>query len=513
MCLAPPLHHSIPKGGKELVENILEIKNLTKLYPGVRALDNVSLEFRRGEVHALMGENGAGKSTLIKTVSGALEPTAGKIIIDGKEFSSLTPAMSKEHGIAVVYQEFTLIPVLSAAENIFLGDADYIRRGLADQKAMNAKAAELFRRLNIEINPNEKVQDLTTGYQQIVEIAKAVSKDAKILIMDEPSAPLTTNEVDAMFDIVRMLKKEGVTVIYVSHRIEEVFQLVDRVSVLRDGGYIATKNIEDTDKEDLINMMIGRTLKESYPERNFATQEVVLEAKNLTGNGVKNISFSLKKGEILGFGGLVGAGRTELAEMLFGRARIKSGELYLRGKRFTPRRPKDSVKKGISLVPEDRKQHGLILVMTVKENLTLAVLKRLSKGLIVNTREEARHADKYVADLKIKTPSINQRAINLSGGNQQKIVLGKWLGSNPEVLIFDEPTRGIDVGAKQEIYKIMTDLVQSGKAIIMISSDMEELLGMSDRMIILSKGRFSAELSKEEYSQETILKYSSEIVV
>lgn len=495
-------------------ENILEVKNLTKIYPGVLALDNVSLDFRQGEIHALMGENGAGKSTLIKAVSGAIEPTAGKIIINGKEFTSLTPALAKEHGIAVVYQEFTLIPVLSAAENIFLGDSEYISHGwLSDQKVMNAKATELFERLNIEINPNEKVQDLTTGYQQIVEIAKAVSKDAKILIMDEPSAPLTSNEVNAMFDIVRMLKKEGVTIIYISHRLEEVFQLADRVSVLRDGGFIDTKNIEDTDRDDLINMMIGRTLKESYPERNFATDEIVLETKNLTGNGVKDISLNLKKGEILGLGGLVGAGRTEFVEMLFGRARAKRGELYLHGKRFSARSPKDSVKKGISLVPEDRKQHGLILGMSVKANLTLAVLRRLSRGLVLSSKKEVRHADKYVSNLNIVTPSVDQLAVNLSGGNQQKVVLGKWLGSNPEVLIFDEPTRGIDVGAKQEIYKIMTDLVKNGKSIIMISSDMEELLGMSDRMVILSKGRYVTELKKEEFSQDIILKYFSEIVV
>jgi len=489
----------------------LELKNITKLYPGVRALDNISLAFHRGEVHALMGENGAGKSTLIKTISGAADPTSGQIVIDGKAFSRLTPMLSKEHGIAVVYQEFTLVPVLSATENIFLGD--FIRRGfVCDQKAMNAKAAALFKRLNIDINPNEKVQDLTTGYQQIVEIAKAISKDAKILIMDEPSAPLTTNEVDAMFNIVRMLKKEGVTIIYISHRLEEVFQLADRVSVLRDGGYIDTKNIEDTDKDDLIRMMVGRTLKESYPERCFVQDKIVLEAKNLTGNGVKDISFALKKGEILGFGGLVGAGRTELAEMLFGRVPIQSGELYLHGRRFIPKHPKDSVKRGISLVPEDRKQHGLILPMTVKENLTLAALRGLCRRFVVRSKKEVEYADKYVASLNIKTPSIHQRVINLSGGNQQKIVLGKWLGNDPEVLIFDEPTRGIDVGAKQEIYKIMTDLVRGGKSIIMISSEMEELLGMSDRMIILAKGRFAAELKKEEYTQESILKYFSESV-
>jgi len=491
---------------------ILEIKNITKLYPGVKALDNVNLEFRRGEVHALVGENGAGKSTLIKTISGAVEPTSGTIIVEGKEFSSFTPSTSKENGIAVVYQEFTLVPVLSAAENIFLGD--FIRHGwICDQKAMNVRATEFFKKLDIEIDPNEKVKDLTTGYQQIVEIAKALSKNAKILIMDEPSAPLTTNEVAAMFRIVNALKREGVTIIYISHRLEEVFLLADRVSVLRDGGYVGTKDINDTNKDDLIKMMVGRTLKETYPERNFAQDENVLEAKNLTGNGIKDISFTLKKGEILGFGGLVGAGRTELAELLFGRMPIKSGELYFRGKKFVPRFPSDSVKKGISLVPEDRKRHGLILPMSVKDNLTLAMIKRFSKGLIINKRAEVEYSNKYVASLNIKTPNIMARVRNLSGGNQQKIVLGKWLGTDPTVFILDEPTRGIDVGAKQEIYKLMTDIVKSGKSIIMISSEMEELLGMSDRMIILAKGRFSAEMKREEFNQAAILKYSSESVI
>lgn len=493
-------------------DNILVIKNLTKLYPGVKALDNVNIEFRRGEVHALVGENGAGKSTLIKAVSGAIEPTSGTIIVDDKEFSSFTPTISKENGIAVVYQEFTLVPVLSAAENIFLGD--FIRHGwVCDQKAMNSKASELFKRLNIEINPTEMVKDLTTGYQQIVEIAKAVSKHAKILIMDEPSAPLTTNEVEAMFNTVKTLKKEGVTIIYISHRLEEVFQLADRVSVLRDGGYVGTMNIKDTNKDDLIKMMVGRTLKETYPKRSFTEDEIVLEAKDLTGNGVKDISFKLKKGEILGLGGLVGAGRTELAELLFGRIPIKSGELYLHGKKFVPKSPSDSVKKGISLVPEDRKRHGLILSLTVHDNLTLAMLKRFSKKFMVNKKTAIEYSDKYISKLGIKTPSIMQIVRNLSGGNQQKIVLGKWLGTDPEVFIFDEPTRGIDVGAKQEIYKLMTEIVKMQKSIIMISSDMEELLGMSDRMIILAKGRFSAELTKEEFVQETILKYSSESVV
>lgn len=314
-------------------ETILELKNITKLYPGVKALNHVNLSFRRGEIHALVGENGAGKSTLIKTITGAIAPTEGEVIVNGHTFQGLTPALSRENGIAAVYQEFALVPVLDVTENIFMGE--YIRKGpFFDKKAMRSRAKTLLDSLNIEINPDEKVADLTTGYQQIVEIAKAISKNAQILIMDEPSAPLTNNEVEAMFRIVRRVKQQGMTVIYISHRMEEIFQLADRVSVLRDGTYICTKNIQDTDKDDLIKLMVGRTLKESYPLRNFIKDETVLEVKNLSGNGVKNISFQLKKGEILGLGGLVGAGRTELAELLFGSAKIRSGEIYLHGNRM-----------------------------------------------------------------------------------------------------------------------------------------------------------------------------------
>ena len=491
-------------------DTILQIKNLTKLYPGVTALDNVSLDIRRGEVHALCGENGAGKSTLIKAISGAIQPSAGEIIVDGKSFKGFTPSTSRENGIAVVYQEFTLVPVLSAAENIFLGE--FIRHGwVCDQKAMNEKAAELFKSLHIELDPTEKVKDLTTGYQQIVEICKAVSKNAKIVIMDEPSAPLTTNEVTAMFGIVRTLKQQGVTVIYISHRLDEIFELADRVSVLRDGCYIGTKNIEDANKEDLIRMMVGRTLKETYPEHgNSITDEVVLEVRNLTGNGVRDISFQLHRGEILSLGGLVGAGRTELVEMLFGVEPVQSGEIFYHGKELQLKQPSDAVKTGISLVPEDRKRHGLILPMSVRDNLSMTMMKQLSSKMVISQKRVQDHAHTYVDSLGIKTPSVEQLVKNLSGGNQQKVVLGKWLGTEPDVLIIDEPTRGIDVGAKQEIYKLMVDIIARGKSIIMISSDMEELLGMSDRIIVLSKGRFVAEVHKADFSQETILKYSSE---
>lgn len=491
-----------------VTENILEIRGITKLYPGVTALKDVNLSFRRGEVHALCGENGAGKSTLIKIISGAVTPTSGEIVIEGKVYSEMTPALSREKGVAVVYQEFTLVPVMTAAENIFLGN--FRKRGVVvDRKAMASEAEDLFRRMNVMLDPREYVKDLTTGYQQIVEIAKALSCHAKILIMDEPSAPLTNNELESMFHIVRTLKEEGVTIIYISHRLDEIFGLADRVSVLRDGEYIGTQNIAETSKEELIKMMVGRTLSQTYPQHNYMTEEVVLEARNLSGNGVKDVSFTLHRGEILGFGGLIGAGRTEFCEMLFGRYPIRSGELYLKGRRIEPSSPAKAVSMGITLVPEDRKRHGIIDKMSVRDNLTISNLKRLRKGPIISQRAQMQYAQRQVDALKIKTPGLSQLVKNLSGGNQQKTVLGRWLGIDPEILIFDEPTRGIDVGAKAEIYKIMVELVKAGKSIIMVSSEMEELLGMSDRLLILAKGRYAGLLDREDFSQETVLKYSS----
>lgn len=490
-------------------EYILEFNHITKLYPGVKALDDVTLKFRPGEVHALVGENGAGKSTLIKTASGAVEPTAGEIVVDGKPFMDLTPARSRENGIAVVYQEFTLVPVMTAAENIFLGE--FIRHGwFVDFAEMNRRAAALFKRLHIDIDPEAKVSTLTTGYQQIVEITKAVARDPKILIMDEPSAPLTNNEVESMFEIVRTLRREGVAVVYISHRLEEIFKIADQVSVLRDGTYIATRKVSDTGKDELIKLMVGRTLRETFPERGGGEDEVVLELDDVSGNGVKNISLALKKGEILGLGGLVGAGRTELAALVFGNAKLTAGEIRLRGKRLALDHPGQAIAEGISLVPEDRKNQGLILNMTVRDNITIATIKKLSKRIFLDKKAEEAHTRSFVDSLNIKTPGTGQLVKNLSGGNQQKVVLGKWLGTDPEVLIFDEPTRGIDVGAKQEIYRLMDDIVKSGKSILMISSDLEELMGMSDRVVVLSKGRVTGVVDRKDFTQESIMRYAVE---
>jgi ribose transport system ATP-binding protein len=487
---------------------ILRVNHISKKYPGVTALDDVNLELRRGEVHAIVGENGAGKSTLIKTISGAIEPTFGTIEVEGETFKKMTPQLARKHGIAVIYQEFTLIPVLTAAENIFLGE--YLMKGLVlNLKEMDRQSRELFQKLNIEIDPNTMVADLTTGYQQIVEIAKAISKNAKLLIMDEPSAPLTMSEVNAMFKIVDTLKAQGVTIIYISHRLEEIFRLSDRVSVFRDGKYITTMNTAETNKNELIKHMVGRELTESYPMRNKPATETSLSIRKLCGNGVKDITFDVKRGEILGLAGLIGAGRTELMQLLFGYEKITSGEIILDGIDIHPQNCAGAIGMGIALVPEDRKQQGMILDMTIKENITLPILKDISKFSKINSLREEQITQEYSERLRIKAPSMKQQVKNLSGGNQQKVVLAKWLATNPKVMIFDEPTRGIDVGAKQEIYRIMNDLANEGKTIIMVSSDMEELFGMSDRIVVICQGRVTGILKRNEFNQELVLRKSA----
>jgi ribose transport system ATP-binding protein len=374
---------------------------------------------------------------------------------------------------------------------------------------MWARAAELFARLGVQIDPTAPVQDLTTGYQQIVEIAKALSRDARVLIMDEPSAPLTTSEVEAMFNVVATLKEHGVTVIYISHRLEEIFRIADRVSVLRDGKFIRTLNVAETNKSELIELMVGRELSETFPPRTTAPGEITLRVSNLCGNGVREISFEARRGEILGFAGLVGAGRTELMEMLFGVAPISAGEIELHGRQIRPKGVVSAISSGLALVPEDRKRHGVILDLTIRDNISLPLLRRISTLGVVRRREERAVATKYQSALSIKTPSLSQKVGNLSGGNQQKVVLAKWLAMDADTLIFDEPTRGIDVGAREEIYMIMNDLAAEGKTLIMISSDMEELLGMSDRIVVLCRGRLAGTLVKTEFSQERILTMAS----
>ncbi|TDO86096.1 monosaccharide ABC transporter ATP-binding protein (CUT2 family) [Halanaerobium saccharolyticum] len=488
---------------------ILQLKNITKKYPGVTALDNVSLDIKKGEVHALVGENGAGKSTLIKTCTGAISPNEGRIIVEGNEFSEMNPKLSEGNGISVIYQEFNLVGELSVAENIFLGNA--IRNGIViDREKMIEESQKIFDQLKIDINPKTLVKNLTVGYQQIVEIAKALSKNAKILIMDEPSAPLTKSELKHLFEMVDKLKKQGVTIIYISHRLDEVFRLGDRVTVIRDGEKIKTLNTDETNVDELINLMVGRELKETFPPRECNIQDdILLEANHLTGNGVYDCSFKVKKGEVLGFGGLIGAGRTELSELVFGYSKIESGEIIYKGEKISPKSPEEAIDYGIALVPEDRKQQGVLLDIDIKGNISMSILQRISSYSVVDKTREIDISSNYRKKMNIKTPNLEQKVKNLSGGNQQKVVIAKWLASNPDLIILDEPTRGIDVGAKFEIYKLINQLVAEGKTIILISSEMEELIGMSDRIMVLAEGEITGMLQKDEFSQEKILNYAS----
>ncbi|WP_342758068.1 sugar ABC transporter ATP-binding protein [Kineothrix sedimenti] len=493
-------------------EYILELQHIRKEYPGVVALKDVSLEVKKGEILALIGENGAGKSTLIKTCSGAVIPTSGKIVINGKEFTHMSPQLAAENGIAIIYQEFNNVKGLSAAENLFLGNP--IRKGIiVDKKAMEKEAEKAFAQLNIKIDPKTLVGDLTVGYQQMIEIAKAILQDAKVLIMDEPSAPLTNAEVESMFKVCELLKEKGVSIIYISHRLEEIYRLSDRIVVLRDGEYIKTLITKDSHVDELIQLMVGRSLSETFPPRetDYKKDEVILELQNISGNGDKDINLQVRKGEILGLGGLVGAGRTELVQMIFGAAKKTEGKMLFKGKEINPKSPREAIDIGIALVPEDRKRHGVLLGVSIKNNINMPIYKKISRASVINNKKELEIAKKYEHELLIKTPTLHQLVKNLSGGNQQKVIIGKWLAANSELIIFDEPTRGIDVGAKAEIYKLMNEVIANGKTILLISSEMEELMGMSDRIIVLAEGRITGELKKEEFNQETIMKMASAV--
>lgn len=492
------------------MENILEIRNLTKTYPGVIALNDLSLSVRRGECHAIIGENGAGKSTLIKSIAGAIEPDKGTVVFEGKEYASLDPTLAKEIGIGVIYQEFALCPALSAAENIFLGER-LTSGAFQNREKMNRKAQEILDQFKVDgLKATMKVRDLSTAYQQLVEIAKTIARESKLIIMDEPTAPLTEREVEVLFRIIHKLKAEGITIIYISHRLDELYEVSDRVTVMRDGCYIMTTDTKDVSKDKLIAAMVGRELKKNFEARAVKTEEILLETKNLGGNGVQPFSIQLHKGEVLGFAGLVGAGRTEYAQLLFGAAEKECGEVYLKGEKALIRSPQDAVKYGIGMVPEDRKLCGALLRMSISDNIVVSILKRISNRFsFVDKNQEKEIAAEQMQALQIKAPSANTQVNNLSGGNQQKVVLAKWLANDSSVLILDEPTRGIDVAAKQEIYKLINELAAQGKGIIVISSDMEEIIGIADRILILYEGRLSGELSREEFTQEQILKFAS----
>jgi ribose transport system ATP-binding protein len=486
---------------------------IEKSFPGVHALSQGHFELRAGEVHALCGENGAGKSTLMKVLSGIYAKDAGTIFYKGRQVDITTPKAALQLGISIIHQELNLMPHLTVAQNIFIGREP--RRGLRfllDEQAINAKTRELFAMMHLDLDPRTKVADLTVAKQQMVEIAKALSHNSEVLIMDEPTAALTDTEIEELFQIIRQLRDKGVGIVHISHRMDEIKRITDRITVMRDSRYIDTVNTADVTIDKIISMMVGRTIFESTPEvPENPSQEVVLDVKHINrGRVLRDISFNLKRGEILGFAGLMGAGRTEVARAVFGADPIDSGEVYVQGQRVQIKSPGDAVKHGIGYLSEDRKRYGLALGMDVATNVVLASLKKFMNTLgIVNRPRAHTAAEHYVQALSIKTPGITQKVKNLSGGNQQKVIIGKWLTADSNILIFDEPTRGIDVGAKSEIYKLLNDLTRQGKAIIMISSELPEVLRMSHRVIVMCEGRITGELPIADASQEKIMAYAT----
>ncbi|MFF2446637.1 sugar ABC transporter ATP-binding protein [Neobacillus sp. NPDC058068] len=498
-------------------EIILKMKGISKAFPGVQALSNVDLELNSGEVHALLGENGAGKSTLMKILTGIYQKDEGSIVYQGKEIAVPDTKTAQGLGISIIHQELNLAPDLTVAQNIFIGREP--KKGFnlfLDEKQLNVNTQKLFDRLNINLNPREKVENLSVAKQQMVEIAKALSFDSKVLVMDEPTAALTESEIDSLFTMIRKLRNARVGIIYISHRMEELKKITDRVTVMRDGTYVGTVNTDEATIDQIISMMVGRQIYQNQkPEIKVESKEKVLEVKNLTrGSTIKNVSFELHKGEILGFAGLMGAGRTEVARAIFGADPIDSGEIFIKGKKVQMKRPFDAVQNGIGYLSEDRKQYGLMLEMDVKANVAIAAMQDYVNMGFMNGSKINHQAAEMVESLKIKTPSVNQLVKNLSGGNQQKVVIGKWLTRDSEILIFDEPTRGIDIGAKDEIYKLLNNLAEQGKSIIMISSELPEILRMSHRVIVMCEGRITGKLKNDEHiSQESIMTLATKRVV
>lgn len=491
-------------------ETILTMTGIEKTFPGVHALKNCQFELKSGEVHALVGENGAGKSTLMKILTGVHKKDGGKIVFMNEELSHLSPKEAQEKGISMIHQELNLMPHLSCAQNIFIGREPKCGGIFTDDKKLNRDAFELFSRLGLSLDPKTLVGNITVANQQMVEIAKALSFQSKILIMDEPTAALTDKEIEDLFRIIADLKTQGVGIIYISHRMDELMKITDRISVMRDGEYIKTVMTKDTDTDEIIQMMVGRPIYEPPKNEISASKgEVVLSVENLCTDRLSDISFSLHRGEILGFSGLMGAGRTEVARAVFGADLSNAGTIKIHGKPVNIRSPKDAVACGIGYLSEDRKQYGLCLGMSVEDNTVLAALSSFSWAGFIRQRETARVTKDYISQLKTKTPSINQDVRNLSGGNQQKVIIAKWLLKDCDVLIFDEPTRGIDIGAKSEIYKLLDDLAKSGKAIIMISSELPEILRMSDRVAVMCEGRITKILDSSDCNQETIMKYAT----
>ena len=484
---------------------VLEMRDIVKRFPGVLALNGVSLKVYEGEAMALLGENGAGKSTLMKCLTGVYQRDEGSILYNGREIAYTNARQAQDDGIAIIHQELNLIPRMKVYENIFLGREVKKKGGALDKKYMYEKSAELLREIRINISPNALISSLSIAQQQMVEIAKALLMDAKVIVMDEPTDALPDEEVESLFNIIRELKKKNKGIVYISHRLNEIFEICDRATILRDGQFIAEKLVSELDQPSLISMMVGRTLDQQFPYEPMPLGDVVLSVKGLTNNLVRDISFEVRSGEVLGIIGLVGAGRTELAQTIYGLHEWTEGEILLKGKPIHPANPNQAIRHGIYYMTEDRKRNGLVLIMDVRKNISLSALDKITTFGKVDVKKERAICADFIEKINVKTPSQNQRVRNLSGGNQQKVVLSKALMTEPDVLILDEPTRGIDVGAKKEIYMLINQLKERGKAIIMISSEMPEILGMSDRVLVLHEGRCKGELSREEATQEKIM--------
>ena len=485
-----------------------EIRGVSKEFPGVKALDNVGFTVEAGEIRALVGENGAGKSTLMKILNGNYKKDSGEILIDGQVVNIVNPQVAGSLGITIIFQELNSVEELSIAENIFAGRL--AEKGkLVNWKELNNRARELLQQIGFDIDPRTLVGQLTVAEKQMVEIAKALSRNSRIILMDEPSATLTKKELDALFQIIRDLKAKGIAVIYISHRMEEIFKICETVTVMRDGQIIGTRDVDEVSSDELVEMMVGRALDSAFPTRNVEIGEEVLRVENLCRKDRKqDVSFSLHKGEVLGVAGLVGAGRTEIMRAIFGVDYINAMNVYVRGEKVKIKTPAQAQKYGIAFLTEDRKLEGLTLDFTVKGNIVSANLPAIRKGIFTNKKQENEIADRYIEKTKIKTPHRNQKVGNLSGGNQQKVVVSKWLNSAPDILIMDEPTRGIDVGAKREIYEIINELVAQGKAVILISSELPEVLGMSDRVLVMKDDAIVATLAGEEINAVEVMRYA-----
>lgn len=488
---------------------ILRMEEIVKSFPGVKALDRVRLEVRVGEVHAICGENGAGKSTLMKIIAGAQGCTSGRMFVDEEEVIFHSTRDAERHKIAMIYQEFNMVRDLSIAENMYLGRLPKTKFGSIDWKRLYKDAAEELEKLGLRMDCRSKVRDLTVAEAQMIEIAKCLTIGARLIIMDEPTSALTDEEIKVLFDIIKELKAKGISVLYISHRMDEIFQISDRLTVFRDGKYIATKDIAETDYDEVVSLMVGRNVSNLYPERNYSGQEVVMELRGISGKGVDSVDLRLYKGEILGIAGLLGSGTIELSKLIYGALPLKSGEIIIGGEKKDCRTPRKALQAGIGFVSDDRKQEGLVLVRNIKENISLSSLDKIAGIFHIDKKKELQNVNAQVERLNIKISSIAQLVGKLSGGNQQKVVFAKVLEADPSILILDEPTRGVDVGAKAEIYQIMDELTKAGKSIILISTDLPEVIGMSDRVIIMREGKTVLEVQKSEINQEIILAHAS----